>query len=408
MWCLVGYTRSMDSQNHGYNRQSSIPLADRMRPKNLEGVLGQDEILGKNSIIKAAVTDKKIPSLIFWGPPGSGKTTLARILANEVDAQYHELSAVTSGKADITKIVEYAKASQRLGEHTVLFLDEIHRFNKAQQDALLPHVENGLLTLIGATTENPSFEIISALLSRTTVLRLNPVSKQSIIDLLNRAMREKYPKKILKPEAAELIAFSSTGDVRSALNNLETSVRLAKKTITKKIVKETIQESVLRHDKNGESHYNLASALIKSMRGSQTDAAMYYLFRLIEGGEDPLFIARRIVIFASEDVGMASPHALTLATAAYQAVERIGMPESKFTLSQAVVAMCQAKKSRIVADAMYTAIDQVKKYPSSNVPLHLRNAPTKLMKDFGYNQNYQWEANFKPNKGFLPEDMQNI
>ena len=395
----------MESPTRGYTKQSSVPLADRMRPTKLEDVLGQQEILGKNSIIKTSVSDKKIPSLILWGPPGSGKTTIARILAIEVDAQYHELSAVTSGKSDISRIVEYAKASRRLGEHTVLFLDEIHRFNKAQQDALLPHVENGLITLIGATTENPSFEIISALLSRTTVLRLNPVSKQSIINLLNRAMKDEYPKKLLKPEAAELIAYSSVGDVRSALNTLETSVRLAKKTITEKIVKETIQESVLRHDKNGESHYNLASALIKSMRGSDTTAAMYYLFRLIEGGEDPLFIARRIVIFASEDVGMASPHALTLAIAAYQAVERIGMPESKYTLSQAVIAMCQAKKSRKVADEMYSAIDLVKKHPNSPVLLHLRNAPTKLMKDFGYNKDYNWEADFTPKNGFLPKDI---
>ena len=395
----------MESPTRGYTKQSSVPLADRMRPTKLEDVLGQQEILGKNSIIKTAVSDKKIPSFILWGPPGSGKTTIARILAIEVDAQYHELSAVTSGKSDISRIVEYAKASRRLGEHTVLFLDEIHRFNKAQQDALLPHVENGLITLIGATTENPSFEIISALLSRTTVLRLNPVSKQSIINLLNRAMKDEYPKKLLKPEAAELIAYSSVGDVRSALNTLETSVRLAKKTITEKIVKETIQESVLRHDKNGESHYNLASALIKSMRGSDTTAAMYYLFRLIEGGEDPLFIARRIVIFSIFYVGMASPHALTLAIAAYQAVERIGMPESKYTLSQAVIAMCQAKKSRKVADEMYSAIDLVKKHPNSPVLLHLRNAPTKLMKDFGYNKDYNWEADFTPKNGFLPKDI---
>lgn len=387
------------------SNRTSTPLADRMRPKTVDEVLGQDHILGKGSIIRTAVQDKKIPSLIFWGPPGSGKTTLARILANEVDANYHELSAVASGKADIKRIVEYAETARRLGEHTVLFLDEIHRFNKAQQDALLPYVESGLITLIGATTENPSFEIISALLSRTTVLQLNPVGKEDIIALINRAMQQVYPAKTLKDDAAQLIAEGSMGDVRNALNALETAARLAKKTINTKIVKDAMQDNVLRHDKTGESHYNLASALIKSMRGSQQDAALYYLHRLLEGGEDPLFVARRIVIFASEDVGMATPHALTLAVAAYQAVERIGMPESNYNLSQAVIAMCQAKKSREVADAMYVAKTLVKKYPNSNVPLHLRNAPTQLMKDFGYNEGYKWEADFQHSKGFLPDDV---
>ncbi len=381
-----------------------VPLAERMRPTKLNGVIGQTHLLGDNGILRQIVDKKEPVSLILWGPPGSGKTTLARIIANEVNAEFIEISAVTSGKKDVTKIIEHARQNWNLNLRTILFVDEIHRFNKAQQDAFLPHVESGLITLIGATTENPSFEVITPLLSRTRVLVLQPLSKPEIITIIKKALKNEKKTKRVTPKAIDYIAELSGGDSRVALSNLELSLSMAEK-VTPEVVKTAAQKRVPGYDKKGDMHYGVISAFIKSMRGGDAGAALYYLARMIEAGEDPKFIARRMVIFASEDIGLAGNGALGLALNAFMAVERIGMPESAIILSHVVTALTKSEKSRVTYDAMTRAAELAKKYPDSPVPLHLRNNSTKLMTDLGYCKDYVWKAGFEHNRGFLPDEV---
>jgi putative ATPase len=383
-----------------------VPLAERMRPQNLDEVIGQRHLLGNGEILKQIIKNKEPVSLILWGPPGSGKTTLARIIARGVEADFIEISAVTSGKKDVEKVVEHAKQNWNLQIRTVLFVDEIHRFNKAQQDAFLPHVESGLITLIGATTENPSFEVINPLLSRSRVLVLEPLSKDEIVAILKHALNELKQTKNVTPAAIDYLAELSGGDARVALGNLELALGMREKKVTPDVVKVAAQKRIPGYDKKGDMHYNVISAFIKSMRGSDVEATLYYLSRMIDAGEDPKFIARRMVIFASEDIGLAGNGALALAVAAFEAVERIGLPEANYALYHAAIALSRSKKSREVSTLMYGAKGLAKDFPDSPVPLHLQNAPTKLMKDLGYNENYKWESGFEHEKGFLPADIQ--
>lgn len=375
-----------------------------MRPKTLDDVIGQRHLLGQGEILRRIVQTGEPVSLILWGPPGSGKTTLARIIANEIEADFVELSAVTAGKADVTKVVERAKINWNLKQRTVLFVDEIHRFNKAQQDSFLPHVESGLITLIGATTENPSFEVITPLLSRSRVLVLEPLAKEDIIEILQRAVKEEDAEARVDDDALDYIAELSGGDARVGLGNLELALSLSDH-VDVETVKTAAQRRLPGYDKKGEMHYNVISAFIKSLRGSNADAALYYLARMLQAGEDPKFIARRMVIFASEDIGLAGNGGLTLAVSCFQAVERIGMPECQYTLFHTAAALAQSTKSRQVADAMHAALALAKEFPDAPVPLQLRNAPTKLMKDLGYNKGYKWKADFKPGEGFLPNEL---
>ena len=379
-----------------------VPLAERMRPTKLKDVLGQDDIIGDGKILTEIAKKGEPVNLIFWGPPGTGKTTLARILAHEFKADFIEISAVTSGKKDVEAVVERAKINWNLGTRTVLFVDEIHRFNKAQQDAFLPHVESGLITLIGATTENPSFEVISPLLSRSRVVVIKPLSKSDILKVLKRAC--KIEKIKINNSALDYIAELSGGDARSALGDLELALSL-NNNLTKDTVIEAAGKKLPGYDKKGDNHYDTISAFIKSMRGSDVDAALYYLARMVEAGEDPKFIARRMVIFASEDIGLAGNGALSLATACFQAVERVGMPESGLILAHTVVALSLSKKSRATTDAWYTALDLAKKTRGEPVPIWLRNAPTKLMKDLGYGKGQKWESGFHLDKPYLPEAL---
>ena len=381
-----------------------IPLAEHMRPQTLDEVIGQTHLLGDKEILRQIVANREPVSLILWGPPGSGKTTLARVIAREVDAEFIELSAVTSGKKDVEKVIEHARQNWNLQLRTILFVDEIHRFNKAQQDAFLPHVESGLITLIGATTENPSFEVITPLLSRTRVLVLEPLAKDAIIEILTRAVTNQKATKRVADDALDYIAELSGGDARVALGNLELALNLSKK-VTVDTVKTAAQKRVPGYDKKGDMHYNVISAFIKSMRGSNVDATLYYLARMIDAGEDAKFIARRMVIFASEDIGLAGNGALGLTLNAFQAVERVGMPESSYILFHVATALAKSEKSRQTTDAMHRAQQLAKQYPDAPVPLHLRNAPTKLMKDLGYAKGYKWEADFKHGKGFLPDEL---
>ncbi len=386
------------------------PLAERMRPETLDMVVGQEHLVAAGKIVREIVSKKQPTSLILWGPPGSGKTTLARIIARETEAEFVELSAVTSGKADVQKVIERAEQNQRLAMRTILFVDEIHRFNKAQQDAFLPHVEAGTIILIGATTENPSFEVINPLLSRSRVLVLEPLDVKAITSILETTAKElKLNVKKLPKESIDLLAQLSGGDARVALGNLELALQLsATKTITPKVVETAAQTRLPGYDKKGESHYNIISAFIKSMRGSDANAALYYLARMLQAGEDPKFVARRMVIFASEDIGLAAPAALNLAVSTFQAVEQIGMPECQYNLFHCAAVLAKTPKSREVADAMQGALAAAKQYPDVPVPLGLRNAPTKLMKDLGYGKEYKWQADFKAPKGFLPPELDDL
>lgn len=368
------------------------PLASRIRPETLDGFIGQEHLVGKGKPLRVAIEKKELFPFILWGPPGCGKTTLARIYANALGADFYELSAVDSGKEDIKRIV--SKGQLKLGKAKALFIDEIHRFNKAQQDFLLPYVERGDVTLIGATTENPSFEVISPLLSRCRVFVLSELSEQEMKKVIARAIKQISARggsasggKVPKVARDWLVAMAQ-GDARQAIGVLETAKKLYGK-ITLDTLKEAIQSKHLRYDKKGEEHYNTISAFIKSMRAGQPDAALYYLARMVDAGEDPKFIARRMVVFASEDIGLAQPTALVVANAVFRAVETIGYPEATINLAHGVAYLSQCKKDRRSYDAVFAALADVKKFGNLPIPLKLRNAPTKLMKELKYGEGYE-------------------
>ena len=387
-----------------------IPLAERMRPRTLDEVVGQAKLVGPTGILRKIVEHQEPISLILWGPPGTGKTTLARIIANEMQADFIEISAVSAKKADVDKVIERARTNWNLQIRTILFVDEIHRFNKAQQDAFLPHVESGLITLIGATTENPSFEVISPLISRSRVIVLEALSDNDITEIIRRGIKlEKLEKKITD-QAVKTLSLVANGDARMALGALEVAAGLIKnrQKITPEIIEQAVGKKIPRYDKKGDGHYDTISAFIKSMRASDETAALYYLARMVAAGEDPKFIARRMVIFASEDVGLAGNGALGLAVNAFMAIERVGMPEGGIILSHVVVALSRAKKSRESYDEWLKAQQLANQFPDAPVPLHVRNAPTDLMKSLGYGKDYKWQAGFQHEKGYLPDDVQDF
>jgi putative ATPase len=373
-----------------------------MRPQKLDQVVGQVKAM---PVLKKIVQHGEPVSLIFWGPPGTGKTTLARIIAREMEADFIELSAVTSGKKDIERIVEHARQNWNLGLKTILFVDEIHRFNKAQQDAFLPHVESGLITLIGATTENPSFEVITPLISRSRVVVLEQLTRPELVEIIKRVIKTEKIRKKIAPEVIDYLAEISAGDARVALGTLEVALGMGGQ-LTKKTIEQAAGKKLPGYDKKGDAHYDNISAFIKSMRAGDDAAALFYMARMVAAGEDPKFIARRMVIFASEDIGLAGNGALGLALNAFMAVERIGMPESGIILSHVAVALCRGKKSRESYDMWIESQKLAAGFPDSPVPIHVRNAPTKLMKDLGFGKGQKWEAGFKHQKPYLPEDVQ--
>ena len=389
--------------------QTHIPLAERMRPSSLEELQGQEHLVGKNSVLRRSLEQGKIPSMIFWGPPGTGKTTLANIIANTLKLPFFQLSAISAGVKDIREIIEKARSAPG----AILFIDEIHRFNKGQQDALLGAVEKGIITLIGATTENPSFEVNSALLSRCQVYVLKPLTAKDLEELLHLAVQKDEHLKKKKIELREIQALLdlSGGDARKLLNLLEIVVEATREKtvlITDERVMEVAQKKIALYDKSGEQHYDIISAFIKSIRGSDPNAAVYWLARMVEGGEDVKFIARRLVILASEDIGNANPTALVLANAAFEAVNKIGHPESSIILSQCATYLASSPKSNAAVEAIGKAIAAVNKYGDQPVPLSIRNSPTRLMKDLGYGKNYEYshdyENNFSPQE-YLPEKL---
>lgn len=381
------------------------PLADLLRPTSLDSYIGQTHLLGPGAPLRRVIETKSIHSMIFWGPPGCGKTTLAKIIANAIQADFHYLSAVSAKKDDIKKILETSSTLLESSfKKKILFLDEIHRFNKSQQDFLLPYVENGALTLIGATTENPSFEVIGPLQSRCHIYVLKGLSEAELQTILTQASKQLKVK--LDKEALEFLSIYSSGDARKALNVLETTASLkglSSRIITKSMLLNTLQSPYLRYDQAGDEHYDTISAFIKSMRASQTDSALYYLARMVAAGEDPLFIARRMVIFASEDIGNAVPTALVVANSVFRACETIGYPECQLNLAQGAIYLSQCQKSRAVNDAFYAAMEDVKKYGNLEIPLKVRNAPTKLMKNLGYGKGYE----MRDLDSFLPDKLKN-
>jgi putative ATPase len=392
------------------------PLADRVRPLSLDEYVGQSHLLQEGRLLRGLITEDRIISMIFWGPPGSGKTTLASLIAKETQAHFMSFSAVLSGVKEIRGVVDEAKNQLRHHQrHTILFVDEIHRFNKSQQDAFLQHVESGLITLIGATTENPSFEVIAPLLSRARVLLLKPFSAEELKIIVTRAMsdRERGLGKLdltMAAEALEHIIWSADGDARTALNSLEAAASIvasrdnlvADRCITLAIVEEAIQKKALQYDKTGEEHYNVISALHKSMRGSDPDAALYWMERMLAAGEPPLYVARRMVRFASEDIGNADPHALLVAMAAVQAFQLLGSPEGELALAQAAVYLATAPKSNAIYTAHGRIKETIRKTGYLPVPLHIRNAPTKLMRELDYGRGYQYAHNF--DDAFIPQE----
>lgn len=382
-----------------------------MRPRSLEDFFGQEKIVGAGKLLRQAIDSDSVPPLIFWGPPGSGKTTLAYIIAQATKSDFVQMSAVNSGVADLRQVIIRAEQNKKIDKKTILFIDEIHRWNKAQQDALLPHVEKGTIVLIGATTENPSFEVRGALLSRCRVLVLEQLESNHIKKIIERALKDKEnglgKLKLKIPSAVkDLISQFSNGDARAALNVLEYASSISLD-ISVEVIKEAFQKSHLLYDKDGEEHYNIISALHKSLRGSDANAALYWLARMLEAGEDPLYVARRLVRFACEDIGLANSRALEQAVSAYQACSFIGLPECNVILAQVVVYLAKCKKSNDLYVAYGQAAQDVKKYGNLSVPLHIRNAPTKLMKELGYGQDYKYspDYNYQESQEYFPEEL---
>ena len=398
------------------------PWADQFRPQKLEEIIGQEELLNKDKFLRKIIETDQVPSLILWGPPGSGKTSLARVIATTTESEFVNFSAAVSGVGEIRKIISKAKELEKTGRRTILFIDEIHRFNKKQQDILLPYVEDGTVTLIGATTENPSFEVNAALLSRTRVFVLHRLKltalRKVLLRVLELAAEDKSLRKSLglkKPgdlkkripeKYLNLIAHFANGDARTAINALQLAAE-SKEKVDQKVIRSIFQKSHLMYDKGGEEHYNIISALHKSMRGGDADAALYWLARMLEGGEDPLYIARRLVRFAAEDIGLANNSALMLAVSVYQSCHFLGLPECDVHLAQCVIYLAKSKKDVSAYKAIKRAKDDVKKFGNLEVPLHIRNAPTQLMKELDYGKNYKYspDHNWEENQDYLPEKL---
>jgi putative ATPase len=405
----------METSEASVMERPSIPLAERVRPSKLEDYIGQKHILGKDAGLRSSLEAGFIPSMILWGPPGVGKTSLANLISKFVQAPFYELSAVSSGVKDVREIINQASNKGMFdSKGSILFIDEIHRFSKSQQDSLLSAVEKGIVTLIGATTENPSFEVISALLSRCQVYQLNPFSKDELIELLkNSIIKDEYLQNLnIEIKDHEALLRYSGGDGRKLLTLFELVIDSSNPktliTITNELVSKVAQQSLTRYDKSGDQHYDIVSAFIKSIRGSDPNAAIYWLARMIEGGEDPKFIARRLLISASEDIGLANPTALILANSTFESIQKIGMPESRIILAQCTIYLATSPKGNSAYNAINEAIQIVQKTNNLPVPLDLRNAPTKLMKEIGYGQSYQYDHDFKENfsgQEFMPNEL---